>query len=51
VGDAGKHPNYVSFSQLMRILSISKDLRNKIEEIEKKYDKQFAIVFKLVNNY
>ncbi|MDO8489442.1 MAG: ORF6N domain-containing protein [Candidatus Omnitrophota bacterium] len=34
-----------AFTQLRRMLLTNKDLRHKIEEMEKKYDKQFAIVF------
>ena len=35
-----------AFVQFRRLLLTHKDLRRKIEEMEKKYDKQFAIVFK-----
>jgi hypothetical protein len=34
-----------AFIQLKRMLSTNADLRRKIEEMEKKYDKQFVIVF------
>ena len=37
-----------AFTQLRRILLTNKDLRHKIEEMEKKYDKQFLIVFKAI---
>ncbi len=37
-----------AFSQLRRMLLTNKDLRHKIEEMEKKYDKQFAIVFQAI---
>jgi len=35
-----------AFVQLRRMLLTNVDLRRKIEQMEKKYDKQFAIVFK-----
>lgn len=37
-----------AFIQLKRMLLTNVDLRRKIEEIEKKYDKQFAIVFQAI---
>ncbi|MCX5712990.1 MAG: ORF6N domain-containing protein [Candidatus Omnitrophica bacterium] len=37
-----------AFSQLRRMLLTNSDLRRKIEEMEKKYDKQFAIVFQAI---
>lgn len=37
-----------AFTQLRRMLLTNKDLRYKIEEMEKKYDKQFAIVFEAI---
>jgi hypothetical protein len=37
-----------AFIQLKRMLLTNADLRRKIEEIEKKYDKQFAIVFQAI---
>jgi phage regulator Rha-like protein len=37
-----------AFVQLRRMLISYKDIRHKIEEIEKKYDKQFAIVFEAI---
>lgn len=37
-----------AFIQLKRMLLTNADLRRKIEGIEKKYDKQFAIVFKAI---
>jgi len=37
-----------AFTQLRRMLLTNVDLRRKIEEIEKKYDKQFLIVFKAI---
>lgn len=37
-----------AFTQLRRMLLTNVDLRRKIEEIEKKYDKQFIIVFKAI---
>jgi hypothetical protein len=36
------------FIQLKRILLADRDLKRKIEEMEKKYDKQFAIVFQAI---
>ena len=37
-----------AFTQLRRLLITNVDLRRKIEEMEKKYDKQFLIVFKAI---
>jgi len=37
-----------AFTYLRRMLLTNRDLRRKIEEIENKYDKQFAIVFKAI---
>ena len=37
-----------AFSQLRRMLFSNKDLKHKIEEMEKKYDKQFAMVFQAI---
>ncbi len=37
-----------TFTQLRKTLAGNKDLRRKIEEMEKKYDHQFQIVFKAV---
>jgi hypothetical protein len=37
-----------AFAQLRRMLLTNRNLRRKIEEIEKKYDKQFAIVFQAI---
>lgn len=37
-----------AFTQLRRILLTNKDLRRKIEEMERKYDKQFLIVFQAI---
>jgi hypothetical protein len=37
-----------AFVQLRRMLLTNRDLRRKIEEMEKKYDKQFAIVFQAI---
>jgi len=37
-----------AFIQLKRMLLTNADLRHKIEEIENKYDKQFAIVFQAI---
>jgi phage regulator Rha-like protein len=34
-----------AFAQLRRMLLTNKNLRRKIEEMERKYDKQFAVVF------
>jgi hypothetical protein len=36
------------FTQLRRMLLTNKDLKRKIEEMEKKYDKQFAMVFQAI---
>ncbi len=37
-----------AFSQLRRMLLTNQDLRRKIEEMEKRYDKQFAVVFQAI---
>jgi len=37
-----------AFVQLRRMLLTNRDLRRKIEEMERKYDKQFAVVFKAI---
>lgn len=37
-----------AFTQLRRMLLTNKDLRRKIEDMEKKYDKQFAMVFQAI---
>ena len=37
-----------AFTQLRRMLLTNVDLRRKLEEMEKKYDKQFIIVFKAI---
>ena len=37
-----------AFTQLRRMLFTNRNLRRKIEEMEKKYDKQFIIVFKAI---
>lgn len=37
-----------AFTQLRRMLLTNKDLKRKIEEMERKYDKQFAIVFQAI---
>jgi len=37
-----------AFAQLRRMLLTNRDLRRKIEEMEKKYDKQFAVVFQAI---
>jgi len=37
-----------AFIQLKRMLLTNADLRRKIEEMERKYDKQFAIVFQAI---
>ncbi len=37
-----------AFTQLRRMLLTNRDLKRKIEEMEKKYDKQFAIVFRAI---
>ena len=37
-----------AFTQLRRMILTNVDLRHKIEEMEKKYDKQFLIVFKAI---
>ena len=37
-----------AFTKLRRMILTNQDLRRKIEEMEKKYDKQFAIVFEAI---
>jgi len=37
-----------AFAQFRRLLLTNTDLRRKIEEMERKYDKQFAIVFNAI---
>jgi len=37
-----------AFTQLRRMLLTNTDLRRKIEAMEKKYDRQFAIVFEAI---
>ncbi len=37
-----------AFTQLRRMLLTNKDLRHKIEKMEKKHDKQFTIVFQAI---
>ena len=37
-----------AFVQLRKILLTNADIRRKIEEMEKKYDKQFVIVFEAI---
>jgi len=37
-----------AFTQLRRMLLTNRDLKRKIEEVEKKYDKQFAVVFQAI---
>lgn len=37
-----------AFAQLRRMLLTNRDLKRKIEEMEKKYDKQFAVVFQAI---
>ena len=37
-----------TFTKLREMIESNKDLRRKIEEIEKKYDKQFQIVFEAI---
>jgi hypothetical protein len=37
-----------AFAQLRRMLLTNRDLKRKIEEMERKYDKQFAIVFQAI---
>ena len=36
------------FTQVRRLFLTNKDLKHKIEEMESKYDKQFAIVFEAI---
>jgi hypothetical protein len=37
-----------AFAQLRRMLLTNRDLKHKIEKMERKYDKQFAIVFQAI---
>lgn len=37
-----------AFTQLRRMLATHKDLKKKIEEMEKKYDQQFQVVFEAI---
>jgi phage regulator Rha-like protein len=37
-----------AFAQLRRMLLTNRDLKRKIDEMERKYDKQFLIVFKAI---
>lgn len=37
------------FTQLRKLLSSHKELREKIEQLEKKYDGQFALIFKAIH--
>ncbi len=37
-----------AFTQLRKMLSTHKDLKRKIESMEKKYDENFKIVFKAI---
>jgi len=37
-----------AFTQLRKMLSTHKDLKRKIESMEKKYDEQFQIVFEAI---
>lgn len=37
-----------AFVRLREILSTHKDLARKLEELEKKYDEQFAVVFRAI---
>ena len=39
-----------TFTKLREMIESNKDLRKKIEEIEKKYDKQFQIVFEAIKH-
>ena len=39
-----------AFTQLRRMILTNKDLKQKIEKMEKKYDKQFAIVFQAIKH-
>ncbi len=38
-----------TFAKLRRILLTHEDLKRKIEEMEKKYDRQFRVVFDIIN--
>ncbi len=37
-----------AFTQLRRMLLTNVDLKRRIEEMERKYDKQFVVVFKVI---
>ena len=37
-----------TFVQLRRMILTNRDLRRKIDEMERKYDRQFAIVFEAI---
>lgn len=37
-----------AFTRLREMIEVHKDLKKKVEEMEKKYDKQFLIVFKAI---
>ncbi len=37
-----------AFTRLRKMIVTHEDLRRKIEEMEKKYDKQFAVVFSAI---
>jgi hypothetical protein len=39
-----------TFTKIREMLASNKDLREKIEKLEKKYDKNFAIVFNAIKN-
>lgn len=38
-----------TFTKLREIIATHKDLKRKIEEMEKKYDQQFKVVFEVIN--
>jgi len=38
-----------TFVKLRKMLSSNRDLANKLDELEKKYDKQFAVVFEAIH--
>ncbi len=37
-----------TFAKIRELMLVHKDLRQKIEEMEKKYDRQFQIVFEAI---
>ena len=37
-----------AFTEIRKFLSTHEELRRKIEEIEKKYDEQFSIIFEVI---